>query len=166
MAEKKNINKGIPPDLIEKDIVRTRNEMSHTIDEIEERLSAEHWRSVVKEKAKEKKDSAVAFGKKWAEKAKSSARSIGRSASQKSSNAQDQAMQFIKNNQVAASAIAFEVGAWIAIAAQRAVKNRAGKKKEAGGTEYAKAKIMSIEEVEEKVQKAALSPEEGHKKAA
>lgn len=168
MPDKKNITKDTPPDVIERDIARTRNEMSNTIDEIEERISAEHWKAVVREKVREKKDSAVALGKELADKVKVSASRFGRSAGEKSSMAQDRALRFIKNNQVAASAVAFELGAWIAIAAQSAIKKkrRAAQSREAGGSEYAKAKIMSIEEVEQKVQKAALSPEEGQKKAA
>lgn len=50
MAEKTDITKDTPPEVIEQDIARTRAELSGTVDEIQERLSPGH----IKEKATEK----------------------------------------------------------------------------------------------------------------
>jgi hypothetical protein len=169
MAEKTTITKDSPPDVIEQDIVRTRKEMSETIDEIVERISTEHWKAVARETIREKVNSAASRGKALAGRARDSALKFGRVARDRSLNAKGPVLQFIKNNQTAALVIGFELGAWIVIAS-KSLMNRKRKMRvteEAGGTEYARAKIMSIEEVEQKVKEAALAPEEeSFKKAA
>lgn len=50
MAEKTNITKDTPPDMIERDIVRTRVEMGETVSEIQERLSPSHLKEHAREK--------------------------------------------------------------------------------------------------------------------
>jgi hypothetical protein len=168
MAEKRTISKDVPPDVITKDIAVTRGEMSHTIDEIQERLSARHWTGVVKETVMEKVDRAKAGGKEFADRTRESARKFGRAARERSAEVKDRMPQVLNDKRAAASALAFELGAWIVIASRSAInrKRRLQMEKASGPADYAKAKIMTIEEVEQKVEKAALAPEEGSKKAA
>lgn len=168
MAEKKIITKGTPPDLIEKDIANTRKEMSGTIGEIQERLSVEHWKAVAGETIREKVSAAASRGRELAARARESAQRFGRAARKNSWKAKDRVLQFMKDNPSAARVIAFELGAWTVIASTSLLSRKREKrmKKESGPTEYAKAKIMSIEEVEQKVERAALKPEEEFKKAA
>lgn len=50
MAEKTNITRDVPPEAIEQDIARTRQEMSGTVDAIQEKLSPGHIKSEAREK--------------------------------------------------------------------------------------------------------------------
>ncbi len=53
MAQKTNITKDTPPEMIEQDIARTREEMSGTVNEIQERLSPTHLKEAAKGKIRE-----------------------------------------------------------------------------------------------------------------
>lgn len=53
MAEKTNITKDTPPEMIAQDIARTREEMSGTVNEIQERLSPAHLKEEAKGKIRE-----------------------------------------------------------------------------------------------------------------
>jgi hypothetical protein len=163
MVQKTIITKDTPPDVIEKDIAITRKEMSETIDEIEERFSLEHWKAATTETI----NNAASRGKELANRARGSALRFGRAARDRSLNTKNSALRFIKDNPSAARIMAFELGAWIVIAARLMNRKRATQTSRGSGrTDYAKAKITSIEEVEQKVKKAATTPEEGFKKAA
>ena len=166
MAERKTISKDMPPEVLEKDIARTRGEMSHTIDEIQERLSAQHWTGVVKETVRDKMNRAAASGKELTDRTRESARKFGRAARKRSQEVKDRVPQFVKQNRTAFSIMAFELGAWIVIGARSAMNRKRELRLKEDAGEYARAKIMSIEEVEQKVEKAALAPEQGFKKAA
>jgi hypothetical protein len=168
MADRKIISKDAPPDVIEQDIARTRGEMSNTIDEIQERLSARHWKGVIRETIREKMDRAAAGGRELADRARESARTFGRAARERSLDIKEKVPRFVQDKRTGLSFMAFELGAWLVIAARGAINKKRELRtgKTSGPTRYAKAKIMSIEDVEQKVEKAALSPEEGFRKAA
>lgn len=166
MAEKTMITKNTPPDVIERDIASTRKELSETIDQIQEKFSAEHWKAVAGETVREKADIAAAWGKELADRAGESMRKFSRAARETSLKARGRVVEFIKNNPSAARMIGFELGVLAVIAFESLWKRKSAIRREAGRADYAKAKVISIDDVAQKVKQAALTPEEEFKKAA
>lgn len=87
MAEKTNITRDTPPEMIEADIARTRREMSGTVNEIQERLSASHLKDEVKEKLRE---STVDRVKDAANRVRNAASRFGSAAKERGSTVVDQ----------------------------------------------------------------------------
>ncbi len=153
MAEERTRTK-MPPDAIERDIAKTRGELDKTIDEIEEKFSTAHWKAVAKETIGDKAEIARARGRLFADKAKETSSRLWLSARSNASKAKTGFLLFLKNDPLAAAIIGYELGVLVVAVSQglakRSVNSKAGSKE----------KTISLEDIEEKVRKAALTPEQ------
>ncbi len=124
MAQQKIITKDTPPDVIERDIEETRAEMSETIDELQERFSAAHFRAEVKEHIRRKIGYAEERGKELTGRAKVTALKFGRVARGSSQEVKNSLLRSIQKDPAAANIIAFEAGVLLVIAAQNLMKRK------------------------------------------
>lgn len=165
MVHRKSIPENAPPDLIERDLAATRTDMSGTIDEIRERFSAAHLKAEVRENISEKITRARARGEELANRVKDAAIRFGRSARTNSRQAGNSVLRSLRDDPAAARVVAFELGAMVVIIAQGVLK-RSATRPQNPAEQVIRDKNLTLEEVQEKVKKAALAPEGSFRKAA
>lgn len=138
MAEKTDITGDTPPELIEKDIARTREQMTGTVGEIQERLSARHLKQEAKDSIRETTADKV-------NKMKNAATRMRQSMSQTAKESGTTVINAVKSNPVPVAMISAGV-AWLMFSRTRgpqAIAERGSLFKEQAGelTEKAKGRV-------------------------
>lgn len=141
MAEKTDITKETPPELIEQDIARTRERMTGTVGEIEERLTARHIKEQAKDSIRETTSDKV-------NKMKNAASKIGQNISQSAKESSTTVINAVKSNPLPVAMISAGV-AWLMFSRTRgpqAFADRGSQLKEQAGelTEKARAKVGEL----------------------